>query len=188
VRARGFDAPLIYVGGKLLTDRLELEPLSAAHAALMYDGFADRALYVWMHVEPPADAEDLRKRFERIVDPYAPGGEMWLNWAVRRREAGPYLGLIEATVRPDRVALLTFYVFPPAQRQGVGREACTAAIDHLWRAYDAVEVRCEMDYRNVPARCLVERLGFVKRSRNMARRVGHDETRVCRYRLARPQA
>ena len=67
-------------------------------------------------------------------------------------------------MRPDRVAFLAYFVFTAFARQGLAREACTIVIDHLFRAYDAVEIRAEMDFRNVPSRCLVEALGFKRQS------------------------
>jgi RimJ/RimL family protein N-acetyltransferase len=103
-------APLLFVGGTLATPRLSLQPLTPAHAPLMFEGFADPALYRWINAEPPASAAELQFRFERIANPYAPGGELWLNWTVRRTADGAYVGLIEATVRPDRVVFLAYYV------------------------------------------------------------------------------
>ncbi len=179
-------APLIYVGGTLTSERLLLEPLKPAHAEKMFDGFSDRRLYTWIDAAPPVDQGELRYRFERIAEPYAATGDLWLNWAVRLRDAGPYVGLVEATVRRDRVVYLAFFVFTALQRQGYGREACTTVLDHLWRAYDAVEVRCEMDYRNVPSRCLAEALGFKRRTRTVTRMLRGEETIDCRYRLKRP--
>jgi len=101
------------------------------------------------------------------------------------RDNGARVGVVEVTLRDDRVAYLACYMFPQYARQGFGHEACTAAIDHLWRAYDAREIRIETDYRNVPARCLAESLGFARR-----RRVKHGALRGAptvhyRYRLWR---
>ena len=160
-------APLLYVGGTLVTPRLALEPLTPGHADAMFEGFADPALYLWVNAEPPKDVEDLRARFTRIAEPYAPRGELWLNWAVRKTEGGAYAGLVEATVRADRIVFLAYYVFTSYMRQGIAREACTAVIDHLWRAYDAREIRADSDFRNVPSRCLVEALGFARRTRTI---------------------
>jgi len=199
-------APLLFVGGTLVTSRLALEPLTPAHASLMFEGFADPALYRWINAEPPVSVDDLRLRFERIANPYAPGGELWLNWAVRRmnppgrhkgeyrsaeREGDPtsdnvYAGLVEATVRPDRVVFLAYYVFTAFARQGIAREACTAVIEHLWRSYDAAEVRADIDFRNVPSRCLVDALGFVRRARNIVTTLRGAPSVDYRYRLKRP--
>jgi ribosomal-protein-alanine N-acetyltransferase len=181
-------APLLFVGGTLPTERLALEPLTPNHAPRMFDGFADPALYRWIDADAPATVAELRLRFERIANPYAPGGELWLNWALRRANDGMYVGLVEATVRPDRVVFLAYYVFGAHARQGFAREACAAVIEHLWRAYDAVEIRAEMDYRNVPSRCLVEALGFVRRAHSVASTLRGAASIDYRYRLKRPAA
>jgi RimJ/RimL family protein N-acetyltransferase len=179
-------APLLYVGGTLATARLSLEPLKPAHAESMFEGFADPALYAWVNAEPPKDVADLRSRFARIAEPYAPGGALWLNWAVSLVESGTPVGLIEATVRPDRIVFLAYYVFTAYMRRGIAREACTVVIDHLWRAYDAAEIRADIDYRNVPSRCLVEALGFARRSRNIVSALRGEPSVDYRYRLKRP--
>jgi len=179
-------APLLYVGGTLVTQRLALEPLTPGHADAMFEGFADPALYLWVNAEPPKDVEDLRERFTRIAEPYAPRGELWLNWAVRITDGGAYAGLVEATVRPDRVVFLAYYVFTKYMRRGIAREACSAVIDHLWRAYDAREIRADSDFRNVPSRCLVEALGFTRRTRHIVTTLRGAPSYDYRYRLKRP--
>ncbi len=180
-------APLIYVGGTLTTARLTLEPLAPTHADAMFAGFADRELYRWIDAQPPADVEDLRQRFARVSNPYAPTGQLWLNWAMRLTD-GDYVGVIEATVRPDRIVFLAYYVFSRYARQGMAREACRAAIEHLWRAYDAREIRAAMDYRNVPARCLIEALGFVRRRHTVKTTFRGEPSVDYRYRLTRPES
>jgi RimJ/RimL family protein N-acetyltransferase len=156
-------APLLFVGGTIATPRLDLEVLAIDHAARMLDGFADERLYQWVDAAPPANLSELVTRFAGVMNPYTRPGELWLNWAMVRREDAAAVGVVEVTLRADRIAYLACYVFPRHVREGYGREASAAAIDHLWRAYDAQEVRIEMDYRNVPARCLAESLGFVRR-------------------------
>ena len=178
-------APLLYVSATLATPRLSLEPLTPAHAEAMYGGFADPALYTWVNAEPPKDVEDLRSRFARIAEPYAAGGALWLNWAVRVTDGGAYAGLIEATVRADRIVFLAYYVFTQHMRHGIASEACTAVIDHLWRAYDATEIRADTDYRNVPSRCLVEALGFTRRTRHIVTTLRGAQSYDYRYRLKR---
>lgn len=180
-------APLIYIGGTLRTERLTLEPLDAAHADAMFEGFADPVLYTWIDVVPPANVDDLRERFARIAKPYAPTGELWLNWVIRIAATGQPAGLVEATMRADRVVYLAYYVFTPFMRRGYAREACAAVLEHLWRAYDAVEIRANMDYRNVPSRCLVESLGFVRRAHNKPTMLRGKPALDYRYRLRRPQ-
>jgi ribosomal-protein-alanine N-acetyltransferase len=180
-------APLIYIGGTLKTERLTLEPLRPDHAEAMYDGFNDPRMYTWIDVPPPASVEDLRDRFARIATPYAPTGELWLNWPMRVEQEGAYAGLIEATMRADRVVYLAYFVFTRFSRQGLAREACRVVIDHLFRAYDAVEIRADMDYRNIPSRCLVESLGFKRRKHNKQTTLRGRPALDYRYRLKRPE-
>lgn len=180
-------APLLYIGGILRTERLLLEPLEARHAEKLYEGFADPALYTWLNVTPPHDVGDLAQRFARIAKPYAPNGELWLNWPIRLLAGDSHAGLVEATMRSDRVVYLAYFVFTPHMRRGYAHEACKAAIDHLWRAYDAVEIRADMDYRNVPSRCLVESLGFVRRAHNRPTTLRGEASLDYRYRLKRPE-
>ena len=179
-------APLLFASRVLATPRLALEPLTRAHAAPMFEGFADPALYRWIGADPPETVADLDSRFQRIANPYGPQGQLWLNWAVRFNEDRAYAGLVEATVRPDRIVFIAFYVFTAYARRGVAREACTAMIDHLWRDYDAVEIRADTDYRNVPSRSLVESLGFVRRARNIITTLRGEPSTDYRYRLKRP--
>jgi ribosomal-protein-alanine N-acetyltransferase len=186
IARRVMRAPLLYVGGKIATSRLSLEPLTPAHADLMYDGFADPSLYAWVNADPPGDVDELRSRFARIAEPYAPDGALWLNWALRVTDGGAYAGVIEATVRPDRIVFLAYYVFTAHARRGLAREACAAVIEHLWRAYDATEIRADTDFRNVPSRCLVESLGFVRRTRHIVTTLRGAPSFDYRYRLKRP--
>ena len=62
-------------------------------------------------------------------------------------------------MRPDRVACTRLLRVHGFREAGLAREACTIVIDHLFRAYDAVEIRAEMDFRNVPSRCSSKRWG-----------------------------
>lgn len=181
------NAPLVFAGATLRTERLVLEPLQATDAAPMFEGFADPALYTWLDVTPPRNADDLGERFARIAKPYAPTGDLWLNWPIRLDVDGSYVGLIEATMRQDRVAFLAYFVFVRFARRGFGKEACAAVIEHLWRAYDAVEIRAEMDYRNIPSRCLVESLGFLRRTHNKVTTLRGRPSVDYRYRLKRPE-
>jgi RimJ/RimL family protein N-acetyltransferase len=71
-------------------------------------------------------------------------------------------------------------------RRGIAHEACAAVIDHLWRAYDAAEIRADIDFRNVPSRCLVEGLGFVRRARHIVTTLRGAPSYDYRYRLKRP--
>jgi len=40
---------------------------------------------------------------------------LWLNWALRRRDTGSYVGTMQATVRADRTAMLAYMISVPSQ-------------------------------------------------------------------------
>ena len=180
-------APLLFVGGTLATPRLALEPLTPAHAPLMFEGFADPALYRWINAEPPVSVDDLRLRFERIANPYARGRRALAQLggatqrattctrAWSRRRSAPIASSSSPTTcsRRSRARASRARRAPPS-------------IEHLWRSYDAAEVRADIDFRNVPSRCLVEALGFVRRTRNIVTTLRGAPSVDYRYRLKRP--
>jgi len=49
----------------------------------------------------------------------------------------------------DRGVFLAYFVFTRHGRKGDAKEACQAVVTHLFRGYDAVEIRAEIDYRHV---------------------------------------
>ena len=102
-QSRG-DAPLVYVPFAADTSRLTLEILTPAHAPLLIAGLADPDLYSWLDRSPP-DLAALTLRFRKICRRPAPDGQLWLNWALRDRHDGRYVGLVEATIYPDLHAL-----------------------------------------------------------------------------------
>ncbi len=154
-------APFDYAARTLASERLELEAIAPGHADLVFDELADPALYTYLG-PAPVDAAAMRARFTRIANPHAPTGELWLNYAVRERETGRYVGYMQATVKPDRTAYLAYFVFRRAQRRGIAREACAAVLAHLWHDCAVTTVRIEVDTRNQPSQRLAEALGLAR--------------------------
>ena len=153
----------------LQTQRLSLEPLNAWHGEpLFVGGLKDPLLYIYMAKEPPLAVADLSRRFERLESRRSPdGSELWLNWAVRLT-AGGYIGLIEATVTPDEIALLAYFVFAPHQRQGYAREAAAGVLAHL-AEIGARAARATVDTRNQASIGVLEALGFTRTDTIMKR-------------------
>lgn len=154
----GLTDPLLYRPFTASTARLVLEILTPAHAPLLAAGLSDPALYAWIDQEPP-DLAFLTARFARICTPQAPNGQLWLNWAVRRLD-GEYVGLIEATVHPDRQADIAYFIFAAQQRSGYACEACRAMIGHLVADYGVHAIHISTDTHNVASQRLAEALGF----------------------------
>lgn len=145
----------------LETRRLLLEPLTVAHAAGLYELLLDRRLYDFVPQDPPATRQALEDRYRRLSARRSPdGSEAWLNWAVRERATGGYVGTLEATVNGDRTAAIAYAVFVPYQRRGFAAEGCERVLAHLFGDYGVSAVVAEIDTRNAASMALVESLGF----------------------------
>lgn len=146
----------------LATERLNYEPLGAEHASLLFPELRDEALYRFIPQNPPASVEALTARFERLErEPHSPDGdERWLNWVMRDRASGSYVGTLEATVSPARSALVAYFVFASHQRRGYAKEGLRALVDHLFATYQVDAVIAEIDTRNIASISLVAALGF----------------------------
>lgn len=145
----------------LETPRLVLEPLLPAHAPRLYEKLQDERLYEFIPQNPPASLKALQDRHEALASRRSPDGrEAWLNWAVRERSSGEYVGTLEASVELDPLAYIAYIVFVPYQRQGLAAEACGRLLEHLFEDYRVGVVAAEIDTRNAGSIALVESLGF----------------------------
>jgi ribosomal-protein-alanine N-acetyltransferase len=150
----------------LETGRLVLEPLLPEHAPLLFEGLADERLHRFIPTDAPESAEALETRYRKLSSRRSPdGGEVWLNFAMRLREEGTlpkasYVGMLEATVFPNRSAYIAYTVFVPFWRQGYAREGCARMLRHLLEDYSVLVVVAEMDTRNAASVSLAEALGF----------------------------
>ncbi|MFN8158624.1 MAG: GNAT family N-acetyltransferase [Candidatus Nanopelagicales bacterium] len=115
----------------LRTERLDLEPVSPAHADEMVDLLADRALYAFYADEASPSLDELRTRYSRWAAGGSPDGrETWCTWILRLRGSGTCVGFVQATVRlEDRTAELAWVVGTAYQGQGLAREAAAAVRD-----------------------------------------------------------
>ena len=77
------------------------------HADEMFAVLSDPAIYEYEN-QPPASVEWLRARFEKLESRRsADGTEQWLNWVVRRADAG-LIGYVQATVRAEGTAAIAY--------------------------------------------------------------------------------
>lgn len=147
----------------LLTPRLRLEPLVAAHAPALYPLLQDAALYTYIPQEPPDSLEALTTRYGKLAARRSPdGAEIWLNWAVWSQESGGYAGTLQATVLADSTAFLAYMFFMRFQRQGYAREGCEHVLESLRDDYKVRRVVAEIDTRNAASIKLAESLGFAR--------------------------
>lgn len=147
----------------LVSARLDLEPLAAGHAASLYTPLLDPALYEWIPEPPPVDLEWLTRRYARLESRRSPDGrEAWLNWALRDRASGRYLGYLQATVRlAAREADVAYLLFSTDWGKGYAREAMAAMLRWLFPYYGLRHVDVRIDPRNRRSLALANALGFV---------------------------
>jgi RimJ/RimL family protein N-acetyltransferase len=147
----------------LETPRLLLEPLVADHATALFEALQHPNLYTYIPQDPLSSLEALKIRYAALSTRHSPDGqEDWLNWALRQRERGAYVGTVQATMRADHTALLAYMIFPAFWRQGYAREGCARVLTHLFEDYRVSRVAAEIDTRNTASIQLVESLGFAR--------------------------
>ncbi len=115
----------------LQTVRLDLEPVSPAHADEMVGLLADRALYAFYDDEASPTLDELRARYARWAGGASPDGrETWCTWILRERSTGSCAGFVQATVHlEERTAELAWVVGTAYQGRGLAREAAAAVRD-----------------------------------------------------------
>lgn len=124
---------------------LVLEPLTVEHASEMSWVLAEPALYTFTGGAPPTVAE-LEARYAAQVAGSPDGSQLWLNWVVRRRDAGRAIGFVQATVTDgldQRDAELAWVIGVQDQGRGFAREAVHMML-LLLRGLDVATVRAHI--------------------------------------------
>jgi [ribosomal protein S5]-alanine N-acetyltransferase len=146
---------------RLQTPRMILEAIEPAHASVLFEGLRDNALYQFIDDGPPESVESLRKRYERWAQRLSPDAqEIWLNWALKLSETDNYVGVIQATVRKDRSAVIAFVLFRDHWGQGYAQEAVTEMIRELRERYAVTRCTATVDPGNDRSIHLLRNLGF----------------------------
>jgi ribosomal-protein-alanine N-acetyltransferase len=148
----------------LTTPRLVLEPVREGHADLVFAHASDARLWTYFPHLRPHTREDLRARYRRwerglLGDART---QTWENWLCFQREGGAPIGSLQATILPDKTALLAYAIFVAYQRQGYAREAASAVLAHLREEHGVTRAIAEMDPRNAPSIALAKSLGFTR--------------------------
>jgi RimJ/RimL family protein N-acetyltransferase len=120
------------------TERLDLEPLTADHAAELAPVLDDAALHEFIGGAPlPAVA--LAQRYARLAARRSPDGQhLWGNWVMRVRDTGDAIGTMQVTMPaggpgagPAEVA---WVVGRRAQGRGYAKEAARGLVALLREA------------------------------------------------------
>jgi RimJ/RimL family protein N-acetyltransferase len=111
------------------TARLDLVPLSVAHAEEMATVLSSPALHTFTGGAPLTPAA-LRTRYERLVAGSPDPAVSWLNWVLRLRSDAHLTGTVQATVTGSE-AEIAWVVGAPWQGRGLASEAARGLVAWL---------------------------------------------------------
>lgn len=155
--------PAALADGAAHTARLWLEPLHAAHAALLFPTLADPRLYTYVPDEARATVALLAARFGELARGAPPeANACWLNWVLRRRDDGAAIGTLQATVEPRGRAWIGYLLAPAAWGQGFATEACAWLVAELAQRHRVRDVLASVDAGNLRSIAVLERVGFAR--------------------------
>lgn len=158
----------------LRTERLELEPIRAAHAEEVWPVVDDERMWRYFPTLRPATIDDLRRTYERWERGSPDPSLRWENWLCRATEGGVPVGAMQASLYLEqRVAYIAYAIYPAYQRRGYAYEASSAVIAHLRDEHGIERIYAEMDARNEPSYELAESLGFSRVERRESVERGH---------------
>jgi len=147
----------------LATERIRLEPLTAAHAGELFPVLADRQIYQFISDEPPVSVSALAERCRRLESRYSPDrSQQWLNWAIRRLDDGQCVGYLQATIHPGGTADFAFVLGSAFWGLGLAREASILALNALFTEFGITSVFATTDQRNFRASGLLTPRGFAR--------------------------
>ena len=140
------------------TERLRIEPLTAAHAAAMLPVLSDERLYRYMPAQRHDTVESLAARYRRLEAGPADPDERWLNACLFRIDTGAAIGYVQATVlRRARVALVAYVLAPGHWGHGYANEGLRWLLGHLAAGGEVDVARAQIDDRNAASIALVAR-------------------------------
>ena len=142
------------------TARLELQPLTVAHADAMYRVLADPALYRHLDYQPPPNVEHTRAVYARLEAGASPDGtQRWLNWIVVPHGGAP-IGFVQATVPADGSAWIAYLLATAAQGRGYATEGVAAMTAHLASHYRVDRLLAMVEADNARSIALLGRIGL----------------------------
>jgi ribosomal-protein-alanine N-acetyltransferase len=147
----------------LETSRLTLEPITEKHAEAMFDVLQDNKIYKFIPETRPTSVLALRNRYRLLSRRRSPSDtQIWLNWVLRLKADGGYIGTIQATITDNDLANIAYVLSPTFWDRGYGLEATRKLVSLLFDEYLIDNVDAEVDVNNIRSQKLLEKLDFVK--------------------------
>jgi [ribosomal protein S5]-alanine N-acetyltransferase len=145
------------------TQRLRIEPLREAHAALMLPVLQDERIYRYIPSRRYTRLDELAERYRRLASGSPEPDECWWNGCLFRREDGAAIGNLQATLVPaERVVWVAYVLTPTAWGRGYASEALAWLLDQLAIDPGLDVARAQIDVRHTASQRVVERLGFAR--------------------------
>jgi [ribosomal protein S5]-alanine N-acetyltransferase len=156
------------------TSQLLIEPLKETHASTFYPLMQDEKIYEWISSVPPKSLESLTHHWQKLESRLSPDKtEAWLDWAVRRKSDGVYVGKLDACVTSNKIANnVGYFFFPKYWGLGLATEALKALTRHLIEN-DINELKAYVTEGNLASYRVLEKAGY-KKSRIV---LGNDTVR-----------
>lgn len=145
------------------TERLLIEPLLKHHAKDLFDLLSDDNLYYFMPENPPVSILKLEERYSRLETRCSTDkSEIWLNYALKLKESGEYIGRIEATVKNDD-GYIAYIIGTNFQNKGFATESVKKLLEILKTEFNAKTASANLDTTNIASIKLLEKLLFERK-------------------------
>ncbi|MGE3317547.1 MAG: GNAT family N-acetyltransferase [Planctomycetaceae bacterium] len=162
------------------SSRLYYEPLTVAHADLLFDLLSD--LRVIAHIDGSATTLDAMRAEFRNKEAGPPSErlhELWVHFAVGLQPTSTLIGLIEATCYGSWCEVGYLFGFD-SWGKGIASEALNWLMDHLRTKFGIEEFWAAVDPANTRSIKLLERLGFEPAAPGPSRRLAsYDPGDLC---------
>jgi [ribosomal protein S5]-alanine N-acetyltransferase len=140
---------------------LTIVPIHRSHAREMFELLSADAIYEFIDAGPPSSVEQLAEKYARLESGLSPDGSVqWLNWVVSVPGRG-LVGLVQASVYPDRGAEVAFVFGSAFWGCGYAQAAMEAMLGELASEYGVRSVFATADQSNSRSLRLLDKLGFV---------------------------
>lgn len=139
----------------IITDRLVLRPLVADDANALHLVFADEELMTYWSSGPHDSVQETRD----YIDPQPPIAEM-RSWSITLAADDHAIGRLTIRNIRENVAEIGYLLARPNWGRGIGFEAASGLIHHMFKAEDYRRIIADIDPENAGSIALIKRLGF----------------------------